>query len=245
MSIPNARLILALAATTLLWLTPWSTFGGHRPNIVLILADDMGYSDLGCYGGEIETPNLDALADHGLRFTQFYNAGRCWPTRASLLTGPYNDQTGIQDRSHQLNRRCVTIAEVLGSAGYGTYMVGKWHLMNDWKDPTTDRWPLQRGFDRFYGTPVAGDFFNPFNPVRDRTPIKIEDKDYYVTDALTDNAVGYLRDHFARRENDPFFLYVAHFAPHWPLHARAEDIEAQRGRYDEVGMLSARPATKE
>ncbi len=208
-----------------------------RPNIILIMADDMGYSDLGCYGGEIETPHLDRLADGGLRFTQFYNTARCWPSRAALLTGLYNDQTGIHDLSHQLNRRCVTIAEVLRSAGYGTYMVGKWHLMENgqeyWKDPTTDRWPIQRGFDRFYGTPVAGNLFNPFNPIRDRSPIKIEDKDYYVTDALTDNAIDYIRDHFARRKDDPFFLYVAHFAPHWPLHARPDDIEVHRGRYDE------------
>jgi arylsulfatase A-like enzyme len=208
-----------------------------RPNIVLILADDMGYSDLGCYGGEIETPNLDRLADRGLRFTQFYNSARCWPTRAALLTGLYNDQTGIHDLSHQLNRQCLTIAEVLRSAGYGTYMVGKWHLMENgqgnWKDPTTDRWPVQRGFDHFYGTPVSGNLFNPFNPVRDRTNIKIEDKDYYVTDALTDNAINYIRDHSARRKDDPFFLYVSHFAPHYPLHARPEDIKEQRGRYDE------------
>jgi len=208
-----------------------------KPNIVLILADDMGYSDLGCYGGEIETPNLDRLSARGLRFTQFYNSARCWPTRAALLTGLYNDQTGIHDLSHQLNRQCVTIAEVLRSAGYGTYMVGKWHLMENgqenWKDPTTDRWPVQRGFDHFYGTPVSGNLFNPFNPVRDRTNIKIEDKDHYVTDALTDNAINYIRDHSALRKDDPFFLYVSHFAPHYPLHARPEDIKEQRGRYDE------------
>jgi len=216
-----------------------------RPNIIVILADDMGYSDLGCYGGEIKTPHLDRLAKGGLRFTQFYNSARCWPTRAALMTGLYNDRTGIHDLSHQLNRRCVTIAEVLRSAGYGTYMVGKWHLMeNDqkyWKDPTTDCWPMQRGFDRFYGTPVAGNLFNPFNPVRDRTPIKIENKDYYVTDALTDNAIGYMRDHFASRKDDPFFLYVAHFAPHWPLHARPEDIKMHQGLYDK-GWAAVRAA---
>ena len=229
-------------------LNAWPTYakesGPQRPSIVLILADDMGYSDLGCYGGEIDTPHLDALGDRGLRFTQFYNTGRCWPTRASLLTGLYNDQTGIRDRVHELNRRCVTIAEVLRSAGYGTYMVGKWHLMKDWNDPTTDRWPLQRGFDRFYGTPVAGHFFNPFNPIRDRSRIKIEDKNYYVTDALMDNASDYIREHTARRKDDPFFLYVAHFAPHWPLHARPEDIAAHRGRYD-GGWAAVREARYE
>ena len=212
-----------------------------RPNIILIMADDMGYSDLGCYGGEIETPHLDRLGDRGLRFTQFYNAGRCWPTRASLLTGLYNDQTGIHDLSHQLNRRCVTIAEVLRSAGYGTYMVGKWHLMENWKTPTSDRWPIQRGFDHFYGTPVSGNLFNPFNPIRDRTRIKVEDKNYYVTDALTDNAIDYIRDHTSRRKDDPFFLYVAHFAPHYPLHARPDDIEVHRGRYDK-GWAAVRAA---
>jgi arylsulfatase len=208
----------------------------QRPNIVLILADDMGYSDLGCYGGEIDTPHLDRLADGGVRFTQFYNTGRCWTTRASLLTGLYNDQAGMHDLSHQLNRRCVTIAEVLRSVGYGTYMVGKWHLMAGglkyWQDPTSDRWPLQRGFDHFYGTPVAGSFFNPFNPIRDRTSIKVEDKDYYVTDALTNTAIDYIQDHTSRRKNAPFFLYLAHFAPHWPLHARPEDIDKHKGRYD-------------
>jgi arylsulfatase A-like enzyme len=241
------KAIAALAVTASFWLgqVAGAQSPVARPNIILIMADDMGYSDLGCYGGEIETPHLDRLADHGLRFTQFYNCARCWPSRASLLTGLYNDQTGIHDLSHQLNRRCVTIAEVLRSAGYGTYMVGKWHLMENslkyWKDPTTDRWPIRRGFDHFYGTPVSGSLFNPFNPVRDQTSIKIEDKDYYVTDALTGNAIEYIRDHNSRRKDDPFFLYVAHFAPHYPLQARPEDIELQRGRYDK-GWQAVREA---
>ena len=235
MKFPLVLFILLLSAA-LSCLSVYPTYANEskvqRPNIVVILADDMGYSDLGCYGGEIKTPHLDRLAGRGLRFTQFYNTGRCWPTRAALLTGLYSAQTGVHDMSHQLNRNCMTIAEVLRPSGYGTYMVGKWHLMKDWKDPTTDRWPLQRGFDRFYGTPVAGSFFNPHNPIRDREPVKIKDKDYYVTDALTDNAIKYIRTHSTYRKDDPFFLYVAHFAPHWPLHARPKDIEAHRGLYD-------------
>jgi arylsulfatase len=135
-----------------------------RPNIILIMADDMGWSDLGCYGSEIETPNLDALASGGVRFTQFYNTARCCPTRATLLTGLYAHQAGIghmmDDRGldayrGDLNRRCVTIAEVLRTAGYRTYMSGKWHVtkkINPNGESEKHNWPLQRGFDRFYGT---------------------------------------------------------------------------------------------
>src|SRR5690349_15697212 len=136
-----------------------------RPNIVVIMSDDMGYSDLGCYGGEIKTPNLDKLAAGGLRFTQFYNMGRCCPTRAALLTGLYPHQAGIghmmEDRGHNgyrgvLNRDCVTIAEALRPAGYRTYMAGKWHVTR-FVGPEADRgtWPLGRGFEKFYGT-IAG-----------------------------------------------------------------------------------------
>ena len=137
---------------------------GRPPNIVLIMSDDMGYSDIGCYGGEIETPNLDRLAANGLRFTQFYNTARCCPTRACLLTGLYPHQTGVgymmRDRGvdgyrGDLNRNCMTIAEVLKSAGYSTYMTGKWHVTKE-TEPKSEadkhNWPRQRGFDRFYGT---------------------------------------------------------------------------------------------
>src|SRR5262249_39081391 len=157
-----------------------------RPNIVLILADDLGFSDLGCYGSEIRTPNLDRLASQGVRFTQFYKTGRCCPTRAALLTGPYPHPAGggalIAGRGSpgyrgELNDRCVTLAEALGAAGYRTDMAGKWHLVHlrlTGKDQVNhrnrdpfwfdkDNWPLQRGFDSFFGTIVGvGDYFDPF-----------------------------------------------------------------------------------
>src|SRR5688500_8896447 len=145
-----------------------------RPNIVIIMADDLGYSDVGCYGGEIKTPAIDALAKNGLRFTQFYNTARCCPTRASLLTGLYPHQAGVghmmEDRGvdgyrGRLNKQCVTIAEALKPAGYRTYALGKWHITpapGRNREPDTRNWPLQRGFDRYYGTIAgAGSFFDP------------------------------------------------------------------------------------
>lgn len=156
----------------------------RRPNVIVIMADDMGYSDLGCYGGEIATPHLDALARDGVRFTQFYNTARCCPTRASLLTGLYPHQAGIghmmNDRELEgyrgdLNRRSLTIAEALKPAGYRTYMVGKWHVtkkVNPAGESEKNNWPLQRGFDRFYGTiHGAGSFYDPNSLTRDNTLI--------------------------------------------------------------------------
>ncbi|HVK05869.1 MAG TPA: sulfatase-like hydrolase/transferase, partial [Armatimonadaceae bacterium] len=153
---------------------------GPRPNVVLVLTDDMGYSDLGCYGGEIETPNLDSLAAGGLRFTQFYNAGRCCPTRASLLTGLYAHQAGVgwmtDDYGHEsyrgdLSPRAVTIAEALRPAGYRTYLSGKWHVCRDaGPDGPKGSWPLRRGFDRFYGTITgAGSYYDPTTLCRGET----------------------------------------------------------------------------
>jgi len=223
--------------------------GRERPNIVVIMADDMGYSDLGCYGGEIETPTLDRLAANGLRFTQFYNTSRCCPTRAALLTGLYSHQAGIglmtSDRGHdayrgELNRRCVTLAEVLGKAGYRTYMAGKWHVTRH-TAPHGDKsaWPVQRGFDRFYGTITgAGSFFDPATLCRGNTYITPEnDEEYqperfYYTDAISDHAVRFVSGHYEQDPGEPFFLYVAHTAAHWPMHALEEEIEKYRGRYD-------------
>jgi arylsulfatase A-like enzyme len=223
-----------------------------RPNIVVVMSDDMGYSDLGCYGGEIRTPNLDRLAAGGVRFTQFYNAGRCCPTRASLLTGLYPHQAGVghmvADKGFDgyrgtLHRRSVTIAEVLRSAGYGTYAVGKWHLIHPVDArPEGDKsnWPLQRGFDRFYGTlQGAGSFFDPGSLTRDNGMIspfadpEYQPRTYYYTDAISDHAVRFISDHAERRDEDPFFLYVAYTAAHWPMHALDEDIEKYRGMYDD------------
>ena len=219
---------------------------GARPNIVLIMADDMGFSDIGCYGGEISTPNLDRLAAGGLRFTQFYNAARCCPTRASLLTGLYPHQAGIGHMSYDnglegyrgvLSKQCVTIAEVLKQAGYATYISGKWHLCHfDFKTRTSDAsysWPIQRGFDEFYGTLAgAGSFYNPPGLMRNNTPVKPDSDDYYYTDAISDNAARFVTGHVTKNADTPFFLYVSYTAPHWPLHAPQESIAKYKGRYD-------------
>ncbi|MCG8584965.1 MAG: arylsulfatase, partial [Pirellulales bacterium] len=210
------------------------------PNIVVMMADDMGYSDIGCYGGEIETPNLDKLAAGGLRFTQFYNTARCCPTRASLMSGLYPHQAGVGHMMYDggfdgyrgnLNRRCVTIAEVLKTAGYATYMSGKWHIARHISpDGPKDNWPRQRGFDRFFGTiHGAGSFFDPNSLTRENTQI-VPDDDFYYTDAISDQAAEYVREH---RGEKPFFMYVAYTAPHWPMHARPRDIEKYQGKYKE------------
>ncbi len=220
-----------------------------RPNIVVILSDDMGYSDLGCYGGEIATPTIDALAAKGLRFTQFYNTSRCCPTRASLLTGLYSHQAGIGQMVNDLgydayrgdlNNRCVTLAEAVRPAGYRTYMAGKWHVTKHVvKDGPKDCWPLQRGFDRFYGTlSGAGNFFDPQSLVRDNTLIspfndpEYRPETYYYTDAISDHAVRFIREHAESHTDSPFLMYVAYTAPHWPMHAKPDDIAKYKGQYD-------------
>lgn len=227
-------------------LTAAGSVGGQepaarRPNIVLIMADDLGYSDLGCYGGEIDTPHLDRLAAAGLRFTQFYNCGRCCPTRAALLTGLYPHQAGVGDMEEDLGRpayqgflndRCVTIAEVLQPAGYHSYMAGKWNV--GYRRP---HWPVDRGFERYFGLlRGASDYFDPRVGPRARISLfarddKIVDQfpdDFYFTDAISDEAVRYVHE---SPEREPFFLYVAFTAPHSPLQARAADIAKYRGRY--------------
>jgi len=213
-----------------------------RPNIVLIMVDDMGFSDIGCYGGEVRTRNLDRLASQGLRFTQAYNTARCCPTRASLLTGLYAHQTGVghmmgdtglDGYRGDLNKNCVTIAEALKPAGYGTYMAGKWHVTRFTKpDGPQHNWPRQRGFDRYFGTLTgAGSFWKPKTLTRDSTPIEAPDEDFFYTDAINDHAAKFVREHHRAKPNAPFFMYVAHTAPHWPLHAPEEDIARYRGKY--------------
>jgi arylsulfatase len=237
-----------------------------RPNIIVIMSDDMGYSDIGCFGGEIETPNLDALADNGLRFTQFYNTARCCPTRASLLTGLYAHQAGIghmvdsraesvgQAYAGELSHRAVTIAEVLRTAGYNAYMAGKWHVTKK-TSPVNDagkhNWPQQRGFDRFYGTiHGAGSFFDPNTLARDNTFISpFADPEYqpdlfYYTDAINDHAARFVTEHHQQGNDKPFFLYVAHTAAHWPMHAKDSDINKYSGRYD-AGYNAIRAARLE
>ena len=224
-----------------------------RPNIVLILADDLGYSDVGSFGSEISTPNLDRMAADGMRMTLFYTTPRCCPTRAALLTGLYPQQAGIgemmEDRGvpgyrGELNQNCITIAEELRRADYHTLMVGKWHVCHiffDGKkqlDHESDQpfwenkagWPLQRGFDEYYGT-IHGvnSYYDPFSLVRDNNSIRANPTNFYYTDALSDNAVADI-DKYAGSDK-PFFLYVAYTAPHWPLQAPEADIAKYRERY--------------
>jgi len=189
----------------------------ERPNILIVLTDDMGFSDLGCFGGEIETPNLDALAAGGLRFSEFHNTARCWPTRATLLSGRYSNRLG----KHQ-----ITIAQALQTAGYQTGMVGKWHLG---RDPNKDG-PLQRGFDSFYGTMIgAGSFWNPMSLTRNTKPVDPQGEDFYYTDRIGAEAVRQI-ENFARSDA-PFFQYVAFTAAHWPLHAPEHTIQKYLPRY--------------
>ncbi len=215
-----------------------------KPNIVLIMADDMGFSDIGCYGGEINTPHINGLAENGVRFTQFYNNGICVPTRASLLNGLYSQQVGVYQNSPVRYENSVTLAEVLKSAGYRTLMAGKWHA---------EEIPVKRGFDRHFGLcDGCCNYFNPGprrpgepEPGRKGTPGSyprrwaVEDQEYkpyappnpdfYTTDAFTDYALGCLDEY--GQEDRPFFLYIAYTSPHYPLHAWPEDIAKYRGKY--------------
>jgi arylsulfatase A-like enzyme len=214
------------------------------PNVVLILADDLGYSDLGCYGGEIRTPSLDRLAMGGVRLTGFHNTARCSPSRASLLTGLHPHQTGIgiltnDDRPRgypgSLNDRCLTMAEVLGAAGYATCLSGKWHLCGDMRHPN-GAWPTRRGFDRFFGTLTGcGSYYNPGTLTRGERNAEAEalDPGFFYTDAISTEAVAFVQEHRARDPDRPFFLYAAYTAPHWPLHAPEEDIRAYDGMFDD------------
>ena len=238
---------LAVALVGLALANPAS--GAERPNIVVILSDDMGFSDIGCYGGEIETPNLDRLADGGLRFTQFYNTARCCPTRACLLTGLYPHQAGVghmmgdkgQDGYRgNLNRNCATIARVLGPAGYRTYAVGKWHVtLHREPEGPKHNWPLQRGFDRYYGTiHGGGSYYDPSTLTRDNRQIspyadpEYQPETFYYTDAISDHAARFIHDHNSEHAGQPFFMYVAYTTAHWPMHALPEDIAKYRHKYD-------------
>lgn len=211
----------------------------ERPNIVLILADDLGFSDLGCYGGEIATPHVDLLAANGLRYRQFYNTARSCPSRASLLTGltPHLAGVGHMVADHgypgyrgTLAPNTVTLAEALKGCGYNTAIAGKWHVTNDTRpDGDRSQWPLQRGFDRFYGTLGGhGSFWDPKTLFEGNSPVRAEG-DYYYTEAISDRAAAWIDTLSAQAK--PFFLYVAYTAPHYPLHAREEYIRKYAGRY--------------
>ncbi len=222
--------------------------GQTRPNIVLILVDDMGFSDIGCFGSEIRTPNLDRLAATGARFTQMYNAARCCPSRASLLTGVYPHQAGVGHMVADygqpgyrgfLSESSATIAEVLAADGYRTQMSGKWHVGGDYDLLNPDSWtpgdathplPTQRGFQHFFGTLTgAGTFYNPPTLMKGDSFYTPESEEFYYTDAIADHAVSMIDEAVA--EEAPFFQYVAFTAPHWPLHAPEEDIARYEGRY--------------
>jgi arylsulfatase len=216
-----------LALVLLLGIFQGSARAERRPNILLILADDLGWSDLRCYGGEIRTSTLDALAEGGLRLTQFYNSARCSPSRAALLTGLHPHQAGVPNLGGNLNDRCVTLAEALAPAGYDRFMSGKWHVGQPG--------PIARGFQEFYGF-VEGHSVDCWDEdAMVRLPAGHPKRSYppgtfYATDAITDHALDFLAG--ARRTPDrPWFLYVAYNAPHFPLHAPREDIAKYEALY--------------
>jgi arylsulfatase A-like enzyme len=217
---------------------------GRRPDVVVILADDMGFSDLGCYGGEIRTPHTDRLGRDGVRFSAFYNTARCSPSRASLLTGLHPHQTGIgiltnddAPRGYRgaLNDRCVTAAEVLSESGYATCLTGKWHLASEMRVPN-DAWPTRRGFDRFFGTLTGcGSYYDPGTLTRGESDASAEARrpGFFYTDAIADEAVAFVEEQVANAPDQPFFLYTAFTAPHWPLHAPEADVAALDGAFDD------------
>ncbi|MCB0460485.1 MAG: arylsulfatase [Flavobacteriaceae bacterium] len=232
------------------------TTKAKRPNIIVIMTDDIGYSDLGCYGSEINTPNLDKLAANGIQFTNFYNTSRCSPSRASLLTGLYSHQANMGHLAtkqkmywdepgyvNNLNKDAATIAEVLKEAGYATYMAGKWHVLGlDYKwslekmAEDQSNWPLQRGFDRYFGNlGGSGSYYDTYTLVEDNAFVP-PGENFYLTHAITDHTVKYIKEHPADK---PFFAYVAYFAAHWPLHAPEEEIAKYKGKYD-IGWDSLR-----
>ena len=212
-----------------------------RPNIIVVLVDDMGYSDLGSFGGEVRTPHLDRLAKNGLRFTQNYNSARCCPSRASLLTGLYSHQAGIANFTGRdstdrlgpaylgkLNKQCMTLAEVLKEVGYSTYGVGKWHVGHE-------EIPTDRGFDEYYGY-IRGHSTSQWKagnyqrlPEGRKEELKYENDEYYATDAFNDYAIEFLSQ--AQKKEEPFFLYLAHSSPHFPLEAPAETRDSYLKTY--------------
>jgi arylsulfatase len=219
-----------------------------KPNIIVILADDMGYADTQAYGSEIQTPNLMALAKSGLRFTEFHNCVKCSPSRACIMTGLYPQQAGMatlpkadknskgdEDGAGDLSKQSVTIAEVLKSAGYSTYMSGKWHLTAQ-VSATTDEgksgWPKQRGFDQFFGfLGGVSSYYDPKALISDNTPVQAPPGSY-STDLFTEHACDFITTHAKDQPNTPFFLYLAYNAPHWSLQAPTADIEHYKGVYD-------------
>lgn len=239
-----------LLLVTILLLPGYLFAGSSRPNIILILADDLGWGNIGCFGGPIETPNLDRMAADGARFSQFYTYPRCCPARAMLMTGLHPHEVGV---GHMTFRRrgknpsvmedrmkvppayrgwvrgtIPTLPEMLRSAGYGTYMAGKWHIGNN----DTATWPTSRGFDKFYGfLDGTSEYYKPADLIRDTRKIQPEGERYYTTDAFTREAMGYIDGHLREKPNSPFFLYLAFNAPHFPMQAMPEDYAKYRGKF--------------
>lgn len=246
----SAVLLAAVTSCLLGDSTRGETSPASPPNIIVILADDMGFSDIGSYGGEVQTPNLDRLAREGFRYSNFYNAGRCCPTRASLLTGlyPHRAEMGWMTSAdmrrpgyhNDLAKNAITIAEGLKPAGYRSYVAGKWHVVADAhagpdsKDKSN--WPLQRGFDRYYGSFAGGSYFSlkaNKDVFVDNEIVKVGGPDYYYTDAVSDTACRFIDEHVGQQEGRPFFCYMAYTAPHFPLQAKESDILKYQGKFDE------------
>ena len=216
----------------------------QSPNIIVIMADDMGFSDPGFMGSGINTPNIDRLANNGIVFNQFYNAGRCCPTRASLLTGLYAhnaglgwmtaSDSGLPGYRGTISDKSVTIAQVLKEAGYANYISGKWHVTynpNMEVGANNSNWPLQRGFDKYYGMlSGGGGYYQPTRLTHNNNHI-IPQEDFYLTQAINDSTISFLEQHFETKKEQPFFFYVAHYAPHRPLHALKEDILKYKGKF--------------
>ena len=243
-------LVMISAAASFMLLTAGKPYKvAQRPNIIFIMADDMGYSDIGCYGGEVNTPNLDQLAANGIKLKSFYNNARCCPTRASLLTGQYPHTVGmglmvtnqgakINPGSYQgfLNDQYPTIAEELKKAGYSTYMTGKWHV-----GEREQHWPLTRGFEHYFGLISGANSYYEIIPqeigkrhvVEDSKEFEIPKEGFYMTDAFTDHAIQYMNAQKANQPNKPFFLYMAYTAPHFPMHALEEDVVKYMKLYEQ------------
>ena len=228
---------------------PTATARAGAPNVVVVLVDDMGYSDIGPFGSEIDTPNLDRIAADGVRFTNYHTTPLCSPSRAALLTGlnPHragygfvaNADPGYPGLRLELADDVLTLPEVLRDGGYATYAVGKWHLVRDANmspGRSRDSWPTQRGFDRYYGSLEGlNSFFHPNQLIADNSVVDVEayPEDYYLTDDLTDKAVSFIKDLRAHDADKPFFLYFAHVAMHGPLQAKDVDLAKYRGRYEQ------------
>ncbi|MFK7738661.1 MAG: arylsulfatase [Pirellulaceae bacterium] len=229
------HLIFALGILGGCWATlqiESSAVAADRPNVLVFLADDLGFSDLGCYGGEIETPNFDALAANGLRYTQFYNTARCWPTRAAILSGYYPQQIGRDALPGVAGGTrggrppwAQLLPRMLKPLGYRSYLSGKWHI---------DGTPIRSGFDRSLTMDDHNRFFYPQKMTKDDKKLPPIEKgtDYYATTGIADHAIEVLKEHQAEHSDQPFFHYVAFISPHFPLHAPAEDIAKYRGRFD-------------